>query len=184
MRSKTAIAIFILCLACLVCGCRRKDGPSRSQNEEKAYVDDIGFELKYTFNPTQKAYDGIPIEAFRADWEAFEVMTYETMPARLAALVKGNGLAVQVDKDLDKDGVAERFICGVYRDKNQSSGDFIAVLKGSKVEFVTTWGKSARLPHMKEFEDGVFFGNGFGSEYFAYLAFEAGAYIKKDAHEE
>jgi len=93
-------------------------------------------------------------------------------------------LAVQVKKDLDKDGIAERVICGVYRDKKKATGDFVAVLKGSKVEFVTTWNKSARLPHMKEFEDGVFFGNGFGSEYFVYVAFEGGKYLEKDAHEE
>lgn len=183
-RSKAIGALLAACLALCASGCRKGDGPARSHSQEKEFVDDIGFESKYVFTPSQVEYRGIPIASFSADWDRFEAMSFDSMPARLAALVKESGLAVQVDQDLDKDGVVERVICGVYRDKRAASGDFIAVLKGAKVEYVATWNKSARLPHMKAFENGVFFGNGFGSEYFVYLAFEGGKYVEKDAHGE
>jgi hypothetical protein len=171
-------------IALCACGCRKDGGPARSQSQEREFVDDIGFESKYDFDPKQADYRGIPIGDFSGEWASFEVMSFDSMPARLAALVKDNGLSVQVDKDLDKDGAAERVICGVYRDKKNATGDFVAVLKGSKVAFASTWNKRARLPHMKAFENGVFFGNGFGSEYFAYLAYEGGGYVIKDANEE
>ncbi|HRY73480.1 MAG TPA: hypothetical protein P5165_09665 [Spirochaetia bacterium] len=173
MKASSPVVLLVACLGLLSCSGEGRNGGGDSplDKAEAGKTIEADSEERTRYHAELGSDEGIDAAVLDGDWLKVFVMTDKD----IKEYDRGNlqeDMVVGLEKDLDNDGDLEKVVTGTYLDKQSREGAFLSVLDGDKeVVFTELVSDEPRLVHMRDVGDAIFFGTGYGSEYFKQITF-------------
>lgn len=172
MKSKLPFAPIFLLLALLSCSGEGKKGVTDAQGVPDGGATGVAAEQgedKY-YHPILDSEDGIEARLLNGAWSKILIMTADKIKEYDKAKLYPD-MVVGMTKDINNDGIAERIVTGTYLDKEGKEGSFLSVIgAGNKVILTDLVSDEPRLVNMRDAGAAIFFGAGYGSEYFKQIS--------------
>ena len=83
-------------------------------------------------SPKESELYGIPVKTINPEWHLASISSNDTLPAEAKAVLEKMSSSFELDKDINKDGVKEKLVVGVFETDQHNQGHFLLILKSDK----------------------------------------------------
>ena len=163
------MVLFIICTL----SCSKKTINANIENKveaQKSIAEAIKNDEERKYHANEASQNGIDAALLSKNWVSILVMTAD----KIKNYDKSNlqkDMVIFMDKDLNHDGNFEKIRTGTYKDADGNEGSFICILGQNNNLILNEIVKDEPiLVHMRDVGDAVFFGTGYGSEYFRQIS--------------
>ena len=133
---------------------------------KSTFAVDVAWWVNIEFKPTDTIIEGMPVAEIDNSWKYATLLKRSIIPKmaldsdRFDPMTEYN-YKFTIEKDINKNGVLEKIVTGVFEDKNGNKGRFFLILEKSKGKWIKLYlyksGKKPGFNILKETDAGEIF---------------------------